>query len=123
VSGVLGPAALALLAFCIVAEVGRELCFKTGAQRAAVREENYATAVLREPIVWIGILAWAVELAAWVMVLQRVPLGIAFPVMALTYAGVPLAGVLLLGERLSRSQVAGAALVAAGVFCVALSGV
>ncbi|HTQ37321.1 MAG TPA: hypothetical protein VMH77_09830, partial [Steroidobacteraceae bacterium] len=85
------PAAFALLAFCIVTEVIRELCFKSAARRAGGRPRRYAAALLREPLVGAGILAWFVEMIAWVMVLQRVPLGIAYPVMTLTYAAVPAA--------------------------------
>lgn len=117
----LTPVALALLAFCIVAEVVRELCFKAGATRAAAGGSGYVRALLRTPLVWAGILAWAVEVVAWVAVLERVPLGIAFPVMTLTYAAVPVAGIVCLRERLARGQLVGAALVAAGVVCVGLS--
>jgi drug/metabolite transporter (DMT)-like permease len=46
----------------------------------------------------------------------------AYPIMTLSYATVPLAGVLALRERMSRRQLAGAALIFAGVVCIALSG-
>jgi undecaprenyl phosphate-alpha-L-ara4N flippase subunit ArnE len=59
---------------------------------------------------------------AWVAVLQRAPLTLAFPIMTLTYAAIPMASAFLLNERLGRTQVAGAVLVAAGVICVGVSG-
>jgi undecaprenyl phosphate-alpha-L-ara4N flippase subunit ArnE len=113
---------MALLAFCIVAEIARELCFKAGAERAQAAPVSYAIATLQQPLVWAGIAAWGIEMVGWVMVLQRAPLGIAFPIMTLTYAGVPLAGVLLLKEKTHASQIVGTALVTAGVVCVGLSG-
>jgi undecaprenyl phosphate-alpha-L-ara4N flippase subunit ArnE len=42
--------------------------------------------------------------------------------MTLSYAAVPLGGVLVLRERMSKQQLAGAALIFAGVVSVALSG-
>jgi drug/metabolite transporter (DMT)-like permease len=42
--------------------------------------------------------------------------------MTLTYATVPLAGILLLRERMSARQMAGAALIFAGVALVGISG-
>jgi len=112
---------VALLAFCILAEIARELCFKAGAEHAQVSTASYTMSVVRQPLVWAGIAAWAVEIVGWVMVLQQAPLGIAFPIMTITYAGVPLASRLLLKEHLNVSQIAGTALVVLGVVCVGLS--
>jgi drug/metabolite transporter (DMT)-like permease len=58
----------------------------------------------------------------WIFVLQRAPLSLAYPVMTLTYVGIPLGGMLFLRERPSRRQMTGAALIAVGVTCVSLSG-
>ena len=115
-------AALGLLAFCVMAESVQQTCFKAGSNQAAP-DRNPVLDALTQPLIWTGIALWAAEVIAWIFVLQRAPLSLAYPVMTLTYVGVPLAGMLVLGERLSRRQVAGAALVATGVVCVALSGV
>lgn len=114
--------ALGLLAACMLAEVGRELCFKIAVGRSAPDFPGFAARLMRRPLVWGGILLWTFEALSWVAVLGGLPLGLAFPVMALSYALVPLAGALLLGERMNRSQVAGAALVAVGVGCIGWSG-
>jgi drug/metabolite transporter (DMT)-like permease len=63
-----------------------------------------------------------VESIAWVLVLQRSPLSMAFPVMTLSYATVPLAGLVLLRERMTRRQMLGAGLIFSGVLLVAVSG-
>jgi undecaprenyl phosphate-alpha-L-ara4N flippase subunit ArnE len=117
----LAPAALALLVFCIVAETAQQVSFKAGADRARTGR-GYALAVVRQPLVWAGIWLWVLESIAWVLVLRRTPLSLAYPVMTLTYAAVPLAGVLWLRERMSVLQWAGAGLILAGVACVGLSG-
>ena len=120
-TGALTPAALGLVGFCIVAEIGRELCFKRAAD-ASGASETYAAMVARQPVLWLGLVFWAVEIVAWVVVLQTTRLSLAYPLMTLTYAGVPLAGHLLHKERLGRAQMFGAGLVALGVVCVGISG-
>lgn len=117
-AGGLTASALALLAFCVASETTQQLCFKIGVDRAG----EGARSALLQPLVWIGVVIWIVEALAWMRVLVGVPLSVAYPVMTLTYVGVPIAGVLLLKEKLSLRQALGAAFVAAGVACVALAG-
>jgi undecaprenyl phosphate-alpha-L-ara4N flippase subunit ArnE len=99
----------------------RELSFKAAADQTA-NGENYFQALAGRLVLWLGLTAWAVEVVAWVAVLQRAPLTLAFPIMTLTYATIPLACHWLLKERLSARQAAGAGLVAVGVICVGLAG-
>ncbi|MGO4408604.1 MULTISPECIES: permease [unclassified Brevundimonas] len=117
----LTPLVLALLGFCIVTEVGRELSFK-GAANGAEQAPRYVIGLSLHPLLWLGLVFWAVEVVAWVLVLEKAPLTIAYPIMTLTYAAVPLAGAMILHEPLTRKQMAGAGLVALGVICVGLSG-
>ena len=118
---ILVPAALGLLAFCILSETVQQLSFKVGSGRAEGRE-SFVRGVLGEPLIWLGIAIWVVESIAWVLVLQRAPISMAYPIMTLTYAAVPLAGVLLLKEKMSRRQMLGAGLIFAGVLLVGASG-
>ncbi|HEV2531943.1 EamA family transporter [Phenylobacterium sp.] len=115
------PAALALLAFCIAAETVQQLSFKVGSGKAQAAP-SFVRGVLTQPLVWIGVLLWVVESIAWVLVLQRSPLSMAYPVMTLTYATVPLAGLLLLRERMTGRQMLGAGLIFSGVLLVGVSG-
>lgn len=110
---------LTLMLFCVVTDVGRELNFKAATLRAD--RGRYVVSLLTHPFLWMGLVLWAVELVAWLLVLERAPLAVAFPVMALTYAGTPLAAGFLLRESLSRGQKAGALLVTVGVLVVSLS--
>ena len=113
--------ALALLAFCIAAETVQQLSFKVGSGRAEA-SPSFVRGVLGQPLIWIGVGLWVVESIAWVLVLQRSPLSMAFPVMTLSYATVPLAGLILLRERMTPRQMAGAGLIFFGVLLVAVSG-
>jgi undecaprenyl phosphate-alpha-L-ara4N flippase subunit ArnE len=119
--------ALGLLAFCVAAETVQQISFKLGADRAGQANRQgggpgFARGVALEPLIWAGAALWVVESIAWVLVLQRAPLSLAYPVMTLTYACVPLAGLLLLHETLSARQKLGAALIFTGVVCVGASG-
>ena len=112
-------AALALLLVCVAAEIGRELSFK-GASLVADRN-GYSRTLAAQPLLWCGLALWTVETAAWLLALQHTRLGVAFPIITLSYGGVPLAAAWLLGEPISRRQMLGAALVAAGVLSISLS--
>lgn len=115
------PLALGLLAFCVLAETVQQLAFKVGAARAEAAP-GFVRGVAVQPLIWIGLTLWVIESIAWVNVLQRAPLSMAYPLMTATYATVPLAGLLLLKERLTRRQTLGAGLIFAGVLCVGVSG-
>src|SRR5579871_3915877 len=97
-------------------------CWPVSAMTQNASRASAIFSPLRQPLIWAGIALWAGEVIAWILVLQRTPLSIAYPVMTLVYVGVPFGGVLLLGERISQRQVLGAGFVALGVLCVALSG-
>src|SRR4051812_34361520 len=114
--------ALGLLAFCVAAETVQQVSFKAAAN-AARRSAASRFGFARQPLVWLGAAIWVVESIAWVRVLQTMPISQAFPVMTLSYAAVPLAGVFLLRERMSPRQMLGAGLIFAGVACVAWAGV
>jgi drug/metabolite transporter (DMT)-like permease len=53
---------------------------------------------------------------AWIWVLQRAELGKIYPLMALAFVFVPLAGYWLFGERFSISYAIGIALIVAGIW-------
>ena len=117
----LTPWIFGLILFCVLAEVGTQLNFK--AASAATRPESPVLSLFGQPLLWVGVLLWAIEVVAWLLVLQHAPLVIAFPVMSLTYAATPLAARLVLQERLTRGQAIGAGLVALGVLIVSISDV
>jgi drug/metabolite transporter (DMT)-like permease len=117
VNGPLTMPMLALIGFCILAETAREVCFKQAANGAVGFLES-----LLEPATWAGIVFWAVELLAWMAVLERVPLAIAFPLMALSYIATVFAAALFLKEAVGFRHAAGASLITAGVMCVGATG-
>jgi len=116
-TGTLSLSMLALVIFCILTEVGREVCFKFAADRAP---DMWRTLLL--PITWLGVMFWAVELFCWMLVLEQVPLSIAFPLMALSYAAMVVAGALFFSEKINQRHAFGVSLITIGVVCVGLTG-
>jgi undecaprenyl phosphate-alpha-L-ara4N flippase subunit ArnE len=105
-----------LILFCVLAETAREICFKQSAMTGTL------SGSMAKPLTWIGILFWAIELLAWAAVLTHVPLTIAFPLMALSYVTIALAGIVVFKERVNFRHVAGVLLVTLGVACVGVTG-
>ena len=105
-----------LLGFCILTEALREICFRRAAKNTAVLE------ALMKPLTWLGVCFWGMELVAWTLVLERVPLSVAFPIMALTYVAVVGAAAVALEETIDVRHAVGAFLITAGVACVGATG-
>ncbi|WP_443751315.1 permease [Asticcacaulis solisilvae] len=106
--------AFALLGLCVVAETLLELCYKRAADAG-----NGVAGALMHPLTWLGIGLWAVQAVAWIFTLRVLPLAIAYPVNCLTYVTVPLAGWLVLREKLSPRQLWASVLIASGVALIA----
>lgn len=115
----------ALIAFCIVMETISALCFKRGVDEdeASPQSTNLLQMIIARPLFWLGILCWAIELTAWIIVLEHTPLSIAFPIMSLVYCSVPLAGYLFLKEPLPPRQWVATGLITVGVALVSSTGV
>jgi undecaprenyl phosphate-alpha-L-ara4N flippase subunit ArnE len=67
----------------------------------------------------IGLGCYAAGTILWIYALSRAPLTVVFPFTALTFVLVYAAGVIVLGEPTSARQIAGMALVLAGLYLVA----
>lgn len=123
--------AISLLIFCILAEIARELCFKLGvaAEREAGESQTTYEPIFAlwkriwiSPIVVLGCVLWLLEVIGWVLVLECLPLHVAFPIMSLCYVGLPFASRWALKESITRNQWVGTLLVALGVAFIGFSG-
>jgi drug/metabolite transporter (DMT)-like permease len=77
--------------------------------------------VLSSPLVIGGLACYALGAVFWLTVLSRVPLSLAYPMLALTYVAIPLLAWLLLGESVSGLRWVGIGVICAGVLLVARS--
>jgi drug/metabolite transporter (DMT)-like permease len=74
--------------------------------------------LITEPRLLFALSLYAAALLAWLHVLSKVPLSTAYPILAVTYAIVPLLSVFFFGEKIQQSQIIGICLVLVGVAMV-----
>jgi multidrug transporter EmrE-like cation transporter len=108
---------LALLVFDTFAHS----CFKFTALHAAPLTFDLAwfMRVLSTPWLYGTILGYFCAFVTWMIVLRHVPVGPAFAATHLAAVGVLVVSIPLFGEALSGVQYLGAALIIAGVLCLA----
>jgi len=104
----------------IVGLAAGQVLFKMGALRVERDASTGPLAYVNTPVV-LAVAVYAVSTILWITALRALPLRIARPVSALTYALVPLLGHYFLSEPVGVRAFAGAALIVAGV-AVASSG-
>jgi drug/metabolite transporter (DMT)-like permease len=77
--------------------------------------------VATNPLVIGGLGLYVLGAVAWLTVLSRVPLSFAYPMLALSYAIVPVLAWMLLGEDVPSLRWAGIATICLGIFLVSRS--
>ena len=116
---------LALLLFAVVAAAGGQLMLKHGMGVATARAHHTGGSLLLAAAVspWVlgGLTVFAVSAVAWLGVLSRVPLSIAYPFNALGYIAILVSSIVVLHERASLLTWVGSVLVVSGLVIVVLS--
>lgn len=118
---------LLLLIPAILLSTTGELFFKMGMNRiggfafnpAAVRQ--VLPRVIRNPFIWIGFIGFGLGAVFWLGVLSRVPLSLAYPILALSYFVVVVEAWLFLHERVTWQRFLGVLVIVVGVLIVGLS--
>lgn len=116
-----------LLAFSIVIDVIGQLCFKLGVDRlpqldGGFRLRAFWGQVFNAPLLWAGVGAYVIEFFVWLEALSRAPLSLLFPLAALAYCLVVLAGRVVLKETVSGRRWLGTLVITLGVMLVAIAG-
>jgi drug/metabolite transporter (DMT)-like permease len=118
-------ASIGLLLFAVLLAAGGQLLLKQGMQVATARahaaDGSLIVQVATTPMVIGGLAVFAISAVAWLAVLSRVPLSVAYPFNALSYLIILTASVLLLHERATLITWAGSLLVVSGLIIVVLS--
>ena len=76
-------------------------------------------AIASTPVVWLGLASYAIGAVLWMVVLSRLDLGYAYPLLAISYILIPLLAHFLLGEAIPPLRWVGIAVIFAGVIIVA----
>lgn len=98
------------IAASILLGVAGQVLFRLGMSRGM----PFLQAVASPPVL-LGALAYALSTLFWLRALSRLPLAAAYPFLSLNFILVPLAGHFLLREPVTPWQVAGSALIVAGL--------
>jgi drug/metabolite transporter (DMT)-like permease len=106
-------ATLAFTAFGQLVIKARAVAFAAG--HGPVGKIAYLTAMFTDPAIWSGFAAAAAASVCWMLAVQRAPVSLCYPFMALTFLLVPALSVVLFGEFMSAAQMLGLLLIAAGV--------
>ena len=118
----LSAASLALLLFAVSAAACGQLLLKHGMTGAADRANNGGPTLLvaaaTSPFVWFGLTVFGISAIAWMTVLSKVPLSIAYPFNALSFLAILTASALVLHERTTVWTWVGTAMVVSGLIVV-----
>ena len=77
--------------------------------------------VAANPFVLAGLFAYVVSVAVWLLVLSRVEVGFAYPMLSVGYIVNAVAGYYLFQENLSLTRITGILIIIAGVYLVTRS--
>lgn len=119
--------ALLLLIPAILFSTTGELLFKLGMNRIGGFEFSadairaVLPRILLNPLIWLGFLGFGLGAVFWLAVLSRVPLSLAYPILALSYFVVVIEARLILRERVTWQRLLGVGVIVVGVVIVGLS--
>ncbi|WP_295849934.1 EamA family transporter [uncultured Xylophilus sp.] len=92
-----------------------QILFKLAA-RAMSDGVTLLQATLFNGWLWVSLVVYGLATITWIALLRQLPLNLAYPFVALAFVFVPLLGWWWLGEPLRWQNMAGAALILAGVW-------
>lgn len=118
---------LLLLIPAILFSTTGELFFKMGMNRVGGFEFNPSALravlprVILNPLIWIGFVGFGLGAVFWLGALSRVPLSLAYPILALSYFVVVVEAWLFLHERVTWLRMLGVLVIVIGVVIVGTS--
>jgi multidrug transporter EmrE-like cation transporter len=78
--------------------------------------------IVFQPFIFGGLMCYVVSVALWIVVLSRVPVGMAYPMLSIGYVVNAIAGYLLFHEVLNTTQMVGIVVIIVGIFLVTRNG-
>jgi len=98
----------------------RTAMLKVGAIQVAAlaRPTALIRLLLGQPLLWVAIPVYAVGFLVWLIVLSRLPLSVAYPMLATTYIVIPLLSAVILNETIVWQHWLGFVLICAGVIAI-----
>lgn len=118
---------LPLILFSVLINAAAQLLLKAGMNRIGHFEFAWVNAVpvglqvAASPFVLLGVAAYFASMLVWLLVLSRVEVGYAYPMISLGYIVNAVAGYYLFQENLSATRIAGILVIILGVYLVSRS--
>ncbi len=115
---------LALIGVCILVGAAAQLLLKAGMNRhGPINHLDLATlvSVFTNPRVVLAIVAYGVSSFTWIIVLSRVPLNLAYPLLTLSTVTVAIAATPVLKEPFTWHRFVGTLLTAGGAWLIVRS--
>jgi drug/metabolite transporter (DMT)-like permease len=92
-----------------------------GSSEAATGLVSLVTMILRSPMVLLGLVLYGIGALAWIAVLSRMDLSIAYPFLALNFVLVTVSSRLILGETVPFMRWMGIVVICVGILLVSRS--
>jgi drug/metabolite transporter (DMT)-like permease len=118
---------LGLILLSVASGVAGQLAIKMGVTRAgaaALHAAGPASTLLtafRSPLVWLGLALYGLGALAWILVLTRLDLSLAYPFLALNFVLIAIVSRLFLGETIPALRWGGIAVICLGILLIARS--
>lgn len=118
------PTVFLLILFGVLLNAGAQLLLKAGMSQIGhfeFRFENIipiGVKVIANPPILAGLCAYVVSVAVWLLVLSRVQVSFAYPMLSIGYIVNAVAAYYLFGEDLSLLQIVGIFIIISGVYLV-----
>jgi drug/metabolite transporter (DMT)-like permease len=114
---------LATVTASAIAQLALKLGMSSPAVAAAMPEGGKALilAIATSPFVWTGLTIYGLSVLAWLWVLSKVDLSLAYPFVGVSFIVVMLFGIFLLQETVTPLRMVGTVLIAFGCILVARS--
>lgn len=113
---------LPIILFGVLLNATAQLALKQGMRQIGEFEFALANAlpvgwqVGTNPFVMLGLLCYVVSVGIWILVLSRVEVSLAYPMLSIGYVVNALAAWWLFGENLTPTRIAGIAVICFGVW-------
>jgi drug/metabolite transporter (DMT)-like permease len=111
---------LGLILFSVSCGVLGQAFFKTGMQGAKVELGPQVIGHFFKPAVAIGIVCYAVATTSWLVILSKIPLSLAYPMVSVSYLLVVLVGRYWFRETVTVSTWLGLMLICSGVVLIGM---
>ena len=121
----INPTMLSILVLALLIRTCTDLCFKASVHAVALHSaqqlSSAATAVIRRPILWVGLGLAACNFWLWCIVLSHFDLSFAYPLFSICYVLIMVAGKLFFDEHIDHYKYIGMGCIGAGSLILILS--